>query len=452
MSPGVIPKQHKGLIKVLTGFYLKISKSMSRRTARSRHFNNPYPEFDSLQWSNADAVRQRLESLMSQVSLISHHIREHATGDDADGSLYVGPAGIAFAFYHKAMNFQQGGPQQRDDLLTAKRFSDFNLEYARQCRRPMSPGFLLGESGAVAISAAINHALGDREAANHDAQRFSHFSQTFLPLEVYSYGSDELLVGRAGYICGALWLNRVMGRPVVPQTLLCQICDSMLESGHRYSRRHRSDSPLMYAYHGTEYLGAAHGLCSILQMFLTVPGYFDGLPDEKKRLVVSSVDYVLAIQQSNGNFPCATDEITRKRPPENELVHWCHGSPGTVYLMARAYKVMGDPKYLQSALKCGENVWQLGLLRKGPGICHGVAGSGYVFLLLHGLTRDRKYLYRAQKFADFIQTEEFRQGARQPDCPLSLYEGWAGTMCFLVNLTNPDNIRGQFPFFENCLE
>ena len=43
---------------------------------------------------------------MSQVSLISHHIREHATGDDADGSLYVGPAGIAFAFYHKAMNFQ----------------------------------------------------------------------------------------------------------------------------------------------------------------------------------------------------------------------------------------------------------------------------------------------------------------------------------------------------------
>ena len=58
------------------------------------------------EWSNADAVRQRLESVMSQVSLISHHIREHGTGDDADGSLYVGPAGIAFAFYHKAMNFQ----------------------------------------------------------------------------------------------------------------------------------------------------------------------------------------------------------------------------------------------------------------------------------------------------------------------------------------------------------
>ena len=86
--------------------------------------------------------------------------------------------------------------------------------------------------------------------------------------------------------------------------------------------------------------------------------------------------------------------------------------------MARAYKVMGDPKYLQSALKCGENVWQLGLLRKGPGICHGVAGSGYVFLLLHGLTRDRKYLYRAQKFADFIQvssiTKIFRVSQEKP--------------------------------------
>lgn len=59
---------------------------------------------------------------------------------------------------------------------------------------------------------------------------------------------------------------------------------------------------------------------------------------------------------------------------------------------------------------------------------------------------------RAQKFADFMQTEVFQSGARQPDCPLSLYEGWAGTMCYLVNLLNNANVTSQFPFFENCLE
>ena len=33
--------------------------------------------------------------------------------------------------------------------------------------------------------------------------------------------------------------------------------------------------PLMYSYYDTEYLGAAHGLCAILQMLITVPGYIE---------------------------------------------------------------------------------------------------------------------------------------------------------------------------------
>ena len=36
----------------------------------------------------------------------------------------------------------------------------------------------------------------------------------------------------------------------------------------------------------------------------------------------------------------------RSRRPEEELVHWCHGAPGTVYLLARAYLVWRDEKYM----------------------------------------------------------------------------------------------------------
>ena len=36
----------------------------------------------------------------------------------------------------------------------------------------------------------------------------------------------------------------------------------------------------------------------------------------------------------------------RSRGPEEELVHWCHGAPGTVYLLARAYTVWRDEKYM----------------------------------------------------------------------------------------------------------
>lgn len=80
------------------------------------------------------------------------------------------------------------------------------------------------------------------------------------------------------------------------------------------------------------------------------------------------------------------------------------------------------------------------------GICHGVAGSGYVFLLLYRLTGDEKHLHRANKFAEFMETKEFQQGARTPDTPYSLFEGLAGTACFLVDLLQPH--RAEFPFFD----
>lgn len=112
--------------------------------------------------------------------------------------------------------------------------------------------------------------------------------------------------------------------------------------------------------------------------------------------------------------------------------------------MARAYLVWQDEKYLKACKKCADLTWEKGLLRKGPGICHGVAGSGYVFLLLYRLTKDSLYLHRALAFANFLSTDEFKE-ARTPDSPYSLYEGWAGTACFLADLLQPE--QAEFPFF-----
>jgi len=36
------------------------------------------------------------------------------------------------------------------------------------------------------------------------------------PLHFFRPGSDELFVGRAGYLCGSLLLNKKIGRTVVP--------------------------------------------------------------------------------------------------------------------------------------------------------------------------------------------------------------------------------------------
>ena len=60
-----------------------------------------------------------------------------------------------------------------------------------------------------------------------------------------------------------------------------------------------------------------------------------------------TVDWLLATQTTNGNWPSSSGWIGKDRG-ENELVHWCHGAPGVVHLMALAYINYGDDKYLQA--------------------------------------------------------------------------------------------------------
>ena len=52
--------------------------------------------------------------------------------------------------------------------------------------------------------------------------------------------------------------------------LLCplQVWRRIVRSGEKYSRRERSQFPLMWAWHGKEYLGAAHGVAGILYILL----------------------------------------------------------------------------------------------------------------------------------------------------------------------------------------
>jgi len=67
---------------------------------------------------------------------------------------------------------------------------------------------------------------------------------------------------------GSLWLHNSVD-PAVPQGYqdsIRRICDDIISSGKRYSQTQRSKSPLMFSYYDTEYLGAAHGLSSILQV------------------------------------------------------------------------------------------------------------------------------------------------------------------------------------------
>ncbi|XP_061193609.1 lanC-like protein 3 isoform X1 [Saccostrea echinata] len=365
------------------------------------------------------------------------------------GGLYVGNSGVGYMLYYLAT--QESFQSDRQEYLEqALMYAKVNMDYIRRGGMRSDPpsSFILGQAGVLVLCSLLYKTIGDEQNSDRYIAQYAQLAEHCKKIDIFGRnGSDELFVGRAGYLCGVLTLRQKTGKQVIGDDVLTALWRTIVASGRKGADKQRSSpkSALMYSYYNTEYLGAAHGLSSILQMLLSFPEILKSDPAAEQD-IHKSVDFMLSLEQ-NGNYPPAMDEVGphHRRPEDQELVHWCHGAPGVVYLFARAYKVWGDQRYLDACLRCGEVTWTKGLLKKGPGICHGVAGSGYVFLLLYRLTGDYKHLHRAQQFAEFLFTDEFQRGARVPDTPFSLYEGYAGTVCFLADLIHPD--KAEFPFF-----
>ncbi|XP_069178078.1 lanC-like protein 3 [Procambarus clarkii] len=406
-----------------------------------RYFVNNLPDY-----TGGDVTTDKGEIKRKTLEAVQTITQKWAKdGKNYDGGLYVGLAGAVYMLYR--LSKMPEFAEERDRLLEhAMGYLKPALENANHTRargrKVDIVAFLLGNAGIYAVAAALFHALGNMKESEKYISEFSQLAAILTPLNWYSRGGDEFLVGRSGYLAGVLWLRSELNHDVLGESAVNALLDAMVESGQNYAS-HKSRIPLMYQYYGTEYLGAAHGLTGILHMMLSFPTWLSSRP-QAKELVQKSLDALLALQTSSGNFPCAMDELDGQRSPEEELVHWCHGAPGTVHLLAKAYMVYEDKRYLQACIKCGEITWHKGLLKKGPGICHGIAGSGYVFLTLYRLTGDALHLHRAMQFFKFLYTREFQQ-ARTPDTPYSLYEGLAGTACFIADLMNPE--QASFPFF-----
>ncbi|XP_065283219.1 lanC-like protein 3 isoform X1 [Dermacentor albipictus] len=480
----------------------------SSSTKPKRYFVNTLPDYDG-----APIPLERelwVERCRDTVQRVFTH---QGTGfDDCDGGLYVGVAGVAFMAHRVAQSPHFAGDRAR--LLTkAQTYLGHALSYCDQPQvradRAMQSAFLLGSAGVWALAAVVANEVGRNDDCDNFLARYAAVADICVPVKFLDCGSDEMFVGRAGYLTGLLYLRSRLGREepsagkhrsrtvveatteslprqpygnsrhsplptasngttgtknkrtmvrslptenseslkslkVLPDEKIALLLHSVVQSGREYAKKHRSPCPLMYAYYDVEYLGAAHGLSSILMTLLHFPWFVAG-DQTVERDIRASVDFLLHVQTPRGNFPCDLEDVTKPRRSQDELIHWCHGAPGVMQLMAKAYLTWQDPRYLESCLRSGQMIWERGLLRKGPGICHGIGGSGYAFLLLYRLTTELRWLHRARQFAEFMFTDEFKQ-ARTPDCPYSLFEGLAGTACFLADLLEPRS--ATFPLID----
>ncbi|KAG5268721.1 hypothetical protein AALO_G00215710 [Alosa alosa] len=290
---------------------------------------------------------------------------------------------------------------------------------------------------STTISIVTHHRLKNQAETQDCISKLLQLQRSVLSPD--SDVPDELLYGRAGYLFALLYVNKEIGPDTVDEATITKVVTAILESGKNLSKEEKKTErcPLLYEWHKKQYVGAAHGLAGIY--FTLMQPIAKVNPDILNELVRPSIDYVRHKKFRSGNYPSSLSNET------DRLVHWCHGAPGVIHMLLMAHKVFKEEKYLKDAVECGEVIWQRGLLRKGYGICHGTAGNGYAFLALYKATQEKKYLYRACKFAEWC-LDYGTHGCRIPDRPYSLFEGMAGAIHFLSDISQPE--ASCFPAFE----
>ena len=142
------------------------------------------------------------------------------TAENCDGGLYVGCAGVAYALFH--IGQAELFPGLRDRLLTMSvEYIDVAMAYAdgrRGSGRDPAAAFLLGPGGVMVVGSLIYDSVGRSQDSLVLLQRYAQLSTVASQLGDYlGFGSDELFVGRAGYLCGALTLNASFGKQVHSQ-------------------------------------------------------------------------------------------------------------------------------------------------------------------------------------------------------------------------------------------
>jgi hypothetical protein len=271
--------------------------------------------------------------------------------------VYVGHAGVAFFFLRLSRFRAQHGDAAGAAAALAR--ADAALDAAHTARhKPRGASFLEGTPGLLALRACVAAAAGRAGDAAAAAARLAALEADVARLP---RGDCELLYGRAGYLHACL-LARSASPASIPPSLLARTAADILAAGASAADARGAAFALkwglLFTWHGSEYLGAAHGLAGILQTLLHAEtalleasrasgagagggGGGAGAFSEGDAARIRAGTLALAgALLPNGNLPTRYDsggaDPRRVTQQEDRLVQWCHGAPGFLLLAAAA--------------------------------------------------------------------------------------------------------------------
>lgn len=359
------------------------------------------------------------------------------------GTLYVGALGpLVYLRFRMAVHISNTNKDEASKLLRhALTVSEGALRHEGHHRHRVS---LLEGSwfGAKALRCAILYRMDKaNEASSHARELLNVLTEECRALPA---SECEVLYGRAGALQMIWFLREHLQDKSLGNPLALTLAAQILREGLECSRRSSSPLPLLWEWHGT-YLGAAHGVVGILHTLLQLqPEEIDTLNDKLQvpvhDLIKQTIHGLDEFCLPSGNLRSSIDSN------RDRLVHWCHGAPGHVMLLAKASQVYNDSTYLDRAKEIATNViMKRGLLRKGVGLCHGISGNAYSLLTIGRMTEDPIWMQRGKSFAHFA-LDHLNELEMIPDRPYSLYEGVAALAVLLLDLCCPET--SAFPLFE----
>lgn len=261
----------------------------------------------------------------------------------------------------------------------------------------------------------------------------------------------EVLYGRCGYLHAILFIRKHLSQPNYGQDTAVSILDQILTNAIKTSEG--TDWPLLWTWHKV-YLGACHGLSGILYTFLHFLAELEILSEIRGVNVVGMVKSTIDKLNDTQVFASTGNLASSLGSKRDELVQWCHGAPGHVVLLLRAYAVFKEEKYLELAKVAGRNtIFTRGILTKGVGLCHGISGNAFAFLSIYrclqenSMQESESWLKMSCFFAD-LGIEKLSELETKPDRPHSLLEGIGGLVCLLIDLQSPEDRSCGFPCYE----
>ncbi|EDL88038.1 rCG52346, isoform CRA_b [Rattus norvegicus] len=272
---------------------------------------------------NGKIVPNLIKRIQTKIKDLLQQMEEGLkTADPHDCSAYTGWTGIALLYLQL---YRVTGDQTY--LLRS-------LDYVKRTLRNLSGRrvtFLCGDAGPLAVGAVIYHKLKSECESQECITKLLQMHRTIVCQE--SELPDELLFGRAGYLYALLYLNTEIGPGTVGETAIKEVVTAIIESGKRLSREERKSErcPLLYQWHRKQYVGAAHGMAGIYYMLMQPEAKVD--QETLTEMVKPSIDYVRHKKFRSGNYPSSLSNET------DRLVHWCHGAPGVIHMLLRAYQV-----------------------------------------------------------------------------------------------------------------